>query len=373
MPISLDPVARLVVEEHAAAPGAVVAASLRDPEKGQVQGLGAWGRLTAASDAPGVDVRTPFDLASLTKPLVALTLARLERRAALARTELLGEVVPALAKTPAGSAPLDLLASHRAGLEAHQQLHLALERGEYVDRDAAFLSAACALRSGCEGRPPIEGFSPIYSDMGYLLLGLAIETRMCASLDAVVQAEVLAPLGLIGRIGSARQLAVHDSRFMQRVAPTEHVAFRGGVVRGAVHDENAFALSADAISGHAGLFGDAEAVLAVGQAVLAASRSDDGWLGPRDLEPLLKPRAGGSLLAGFDARGADRPSCGSRLGPRTFGHLGFTGTSVWIDPGCDFVGVLLTNRVHPTRDHIAIRAARPAAYDAMFDALALSS
>ncbi|HTJ83624.1 MAG TPA: serine hydrolase, partial [Polyangiaceae bacterium] len=65
----------------------------------------------------------------------------------------------------------------------------------------------------------------------------------------------------------------------------------------------------------------------------------------------------------------EAPSSGSRLGPRTFGHLGFTGTSLWIDPDARFVGVLLTNRVHPTREHIAIRRARPAVYDAMFDAL----
>jgi CubicO group peptidase (beta-lactamase class C family) len=81
------------------------------------------------------------------------------------------------------------------------------------------------------------------------------------------------------------------------------------------------------------------------------------------------PRAGGSLRAGFDGRSGDSPSSGARLGPRTVGHLGFTGTSLWIDPESGFVGVLLTNRVHPTREHTAIRAARPWAYDAMFDTL----
>ena len=100
---------------------------------------------------------------------------------------------------------------------------------------------------------------------------------------------------------------------------------------------------------------------------LAERRSD--WLEPKDLEPLLRPRSGGSLLAGFDARSGDAPSSGSRLGPRTFGHLGFTGTSIWIDPDVEFVGVLLSNRVFPTRTSRAIRQARPVVYDLMFDLL----
>ena len=79
------------------------------------------------------------------------------------------------------------------------------------------------------------------------------------------------------------------------------------------------------------------------------------------------------MRAGFDGKSGPTPSCGSRLGDRTVGHLGFTGTSLWIDPDLGFAGVLLSNRVHPTREHLAIRAARPDAYDRMFDAVAGSS
>ena len=136
-----------------------------------------------------------------------------------------------------------------------------------------------------------------------------------------------------------------------------------------MHDENAFALYADGAAGHAGLFGDAAAVLRFGEAMLRATMLDDGWLGPADVEPLIRPRPGGTLRAGFDGRSDASPSSGARLGPGAFGHLGFTGTSVWIDPDARFVGVLLTNRVHPTRNHIAIREARPVVYDAMFSAL----
>jgi CubicO group peptidase (beta-lactamase class C family) len=152
----------------------------------------------------------------------------------------------------------------------------------------------------------------------------------------------------------------------RRARPTEVIAWRGGEVRGLVHDENAWALTGDGGSGHAGLFGTAPAVVAFGCAVLDALARGEGPLAGRDLEWLVRPRPGGSLRAGFDGKSEEGSSAGERAGPRTFGHLGFTGTSLWIDPDADAVVVVLTNRVHPTRDNLAIRAARPLAHDALF-------
>jgi CubicO group peptidase (beta-lactamase class C family) len=208
--------------------------------------------------------------------------------------------------------------------------------------------------------------------MGFMLVGRALVERSGLELDELVRREVTEPLGVADRVGSARQLRRSLPGFDARVAPTEVVTWRGGVVRGEVHDENAMMLSGEGLSGHAGLFGDAPSVLAVGVALLEATRRDLGWLGPAELAVLTQPRPGGTLLAGFDGRSPDKPSSGSRVSDATFGHLGFTGTSLWIDPIHEFVGVLLTNRVHPTREHLAIREARPAAYDAMFDALSSS-
>jgi CubicO group peptidase (beta-lactamase class C family) len=362
-PVDLDGVARLVTETFGAAPGATIAAN-----RGGIKGEGAAGSLLPGGEQP-VTISTPFDLASVTKPIVALSLARLVRQGLIALEEPLGGIVPELARTFAGALPIELLLSHRAGLAAHIELFAPLREGRSVDRDASIARAADSRRPECVGTAPREGYPPVYSDMGYLLLGLAIERRAGAPLDAIVEEEVLAPLSLSGRIGSARQLRKSNPDFDRRVAPTEDVAFRGGVVRGVVHDENAFALCGDALAGHAGLFGDAPAVLAIGEALLRALSTDDGWLGPEDIAPLIRPRPGGTLLAGFDGKSAESPSSGSMLGPRTFGHLGFTGTSLWIDPEASFAGVLLSNRVHPTRENIAIRKARPAVYDAIFDAL----
>lgn len=365
--LDLSQVAAVAVRDFDACPCAVVTAATR---RGEIfrAGAGAFGRLWYADGAPAVTIGTPFDLASVTKPFTALTLARLERRGVLSRHEPLADVLPHLGNTVSAHLPLDLFASHRAGLDGHRPLYAPLLEGRPVDRLEALHVAASARRAEVSGAAPDEGFPPVYSDLGYLLLGEAIAVRSGAPLEAVIEREVVEPLGL--RIGSADRLAQLDPSFDATVAPTEDVAWRGGVVRGRVHDENAWAIGGRAACGHAGLFGDARSVLQLGTGILQALAGERGdWLAPAELEPLIRVRPGGSLRAGFDGRTGDKPSSGARFGPRTFGHLGFTGTSLWIDPEAQRACVLLTNRVHPTRAKDAIRRARPAVYDRLVEAL----
>lgn len=361
----LTDLAALVVERFAAAPCAVVAGARRDGH-GWRFGVGAAGRLGSGEAARPATAGTLFDLASLTKPVTALTLARLERARTLSRREPLADVLPALAQTASALIPLDLLSAHRGGLDGHRPLYAPLLDGRAVDREAALREAADARRTDAQGPAPSEGFAPVYSDLGYLLLGAALSVRGGDDVDRVMEREVLRPLELELALDSARALRASDPRFDERVAPTEVVPWRGGVICGAVHDENAFALAGDGAEGHAGLFGDALSVARLGVSILRALAGElPGWLEPGDLAPLVRERAGGSLLAGFDRKSGDAPSAGARFGARTFGHLGFTGTSVWMDPDAGLVGVLLTNRVHPTRASDAIRRARPAVYDAL--------
>jgi CubicO group peptidase (beta-lactamase class C family) len=215
---------------------------------------------------------------------------------------------------------------------------------------------------------PEEGFAPVYSDLGYLLLGESMARATGEALDDLVWREVCAPLGL--EVGSARQWRRWDPAFDRRVAPTENVGWRGGVVRGAVHDENAWALAGDSVCAHAGLFGTAKDVAVLGTAILDARKGNGGrsaaWLRPEDLEPLLRVRPGSSLRAGFDGKSDAGSSAGAICSAQTFGHLGFTGTSIWMDPETDVVAVLLTNRVYPTRDNGAIKQVRPEVHDALF-------
>jgi CubicO group peptidase (beta-lactamase class C family) len=132
------------------------------------------------------------------------------------------------------------------------------------------------------------------------------------------------------------------------------------------HDENAWTFSGHASSGHAGCFGTAADVARFGCALVDAVNGYDSSFLDRDRAlRLVRPRPGGSLRAGFDGIASRESAAGSRLGPETFGHLGFTGTSLWCDPTQEIVTVILTNRVNPSREHLAIRAARPKVQDAL--------
>jgi len=141
---------------------------------------------------------------------------------------------------------------------------------------------------------------------------------------------------------------------------------RGGQITGRVHDDNAWDLAGLGTAGHAGLFGLAHDMGRLGVAMVDAlvGRSST-WLGAGQAEFMTRPRPGGSLLAGFDGTTLNG-SAGARFGPRSFGHLGFTGTSLWCDPDAGVIVVLLTNRVCPTRENILIRSVRPDVHGALF-------
>lgn len=310
--------------------------------------------------------RTLFDLASVSKPVVATTLARLAARRQLPLQTPLADVLPEARGTASERVPLELLLAHRAGLDAHRPLFGPVLSGRPFRRDSTLRQAADARRRECAGAPPSEGFPPVYSDLGYLLLGAAIEAALGCELDRAIDAEVAEPLGL--ELGSARMMRARRADFARAVAPTEVVPARGGLVRGVVHDENAWALAGHGAAGHAGLFGTAAAVLGFGQALLLARAGRSSWLSPPALEPLLRTRPGGTLRAGFDGKSGAASSAGTLSGSETFGHLGFTGTSLWCDPAAEIACALLTNRVHPTRDNPRIRAARPLVHDALFAA-----
>lgn len=314
---------------------------------------------TCSSSDVGGDTGLFFDLASVTKPMTAIAFVR----ARVDPGTPLGDLLPEARGTASQGVPVELLLSHRAGLDAHRTLYAPLASGTpgaRVDVSEALREAANARRPDAQGSPPPGGFAPVYSDLGYLLAGAGL-ARAVGARDAgeAIGRLVLDPIGLAGCAGTVRDLRARGVR--GPFAPTETVAWRGGPVVAAVHDENAWALTGDGGSGHAGIFATIEGVLSFGRAVL-----DD----LDRLEWLTRERPGGTLRAGFDGKSAppEASSAGACMGSRAFGHLGFTGTSLWIDSDAGVVVALLTNRVCPTRAHLAIREARPWVHDALFRA-----
>jgi len=358
----LTEIVRKFVIGPGVAPAAVVATGFPGPN-----GFAFAEGAAFKAQRPKLDTRVFFDLASITKSFVAVTVACLVQRGRLEFDTPLHDLLPEARGTVTGSASVLLLLAHRAGLEAHRTLFAPLLGGLPVDRRAAVREVLNGRRPECAAAAPASGHPPVYSDLGFALVGLALEQLERRPLDEIVDREVCAPLGL--EVGSARQLRARQRDFAARCMPTETVPFRGGEVCGVVHDENAWALSGHALSGHAGLFGTAESVARFGAALLDARAGRSAWLDSTRFAPLLEERPGGTLRAGFDGKSADQSSAGSLASVRSFGHLGFTGTSFWCDPDADRVLVLLTNRVCPTRNNPKIRAARPVVNDALFAVL----
>ena len=268
----LTEIARQFVILPAVAPAAAVAIGWPGAAGFEFAEGAAFRDESRASDAPVF-----FDLASITKSFVAVTVARLVQRGRLSYDTPLRDLLPEARGTVTGSASILLYLAHRAGILAHRTLFEPLLGGLPFDRATALDEALRGRRPECRDPAPPAGHPPVYSDLGFALVGLAIERLEQRALDQVVEREVCAPLGL--SVGSARLLRARSADFTARCMPTETVPFRGGEVHGIVHDENAWALSGHGLSGHAGLFGTAIGVARFGAALLdaQAGRSRD-WL-----------------------------------------------------------------------------------------------
>jgi len=209
------------------------------------------------------------------------------------------------------------------------------------------------------------GTKELYSDLGIILLGAILEEISGEPLEELVGTRVFAPLGM------------SDTRFrppaelLPRIAPTEDDPWRGRVVRGEVHDENAAALGG--VAPHAGLFSTAPDLARFIQTMLAGGSFNGHRIVERATVELFTRRAGivaGSDRAlGWDTRSAEGSTAGTLFSPSSFGHTGFTGTSIWVDPERELYLVLLTNRVHPTRENRKIVQVRPAVADAVVRAI----
>ncbi|HEU5074616.1 MAG TPA: serine hydrolase domain-containing protein, partial [Polyangiaceae bacterium] len=201
----LDQIAQAFVVDPAVAPAAVLGLARRS-DPGSVQSTGGWCVYTGAAGSTGrarTTIDTVFDLASVSKPFLAVLVTRLARQGNVAFETHLGALLSEARGTPSQGAPIEALLAHRAGLEAHLRLFAPLEMRLPVRRSRALERAARSLRPDCRHLAPSAEYPPVYSDMGYLLVGAALERHTGTALDALFHDQIFAPLAL--EMGSARQ------------------------------------------------------------------------------------------------------------------------------------------------------------------------
>ncbi|HUM40627.1 MAG TPA: serine hydrolase [Nitrospira sp.] len=347
-------------------PGAVLAVRLR----GAMVFEGAAGLLTQKEPSVPVSGDTCYDLASLTKVLATTTaLVLLVQRGLLKLDERIEGILAELRDHPIGAATVRHLLTHSSGLPGWRPYY------ERIASQAAvhpgFLGSAAARAAVLDYIAAEEliyerGTRSLYSDLGFMLLGWVVERVSGRPLERFCSEEIFVPLGACPLGYIPHGLAPTSTGLcdaVQAIAPTEEDSWRGRILRGEVHDENAYALGG--VAGHAGLFGTARAALAVARAWMDGRRKRPGLLSPDVVSVFTSNRQGvpnSSWALGWDTPSV-RSSSGTRFSPESFGHLGFSGTSVWIDPMKELEVVLLSNRVHPTRRNEQIRLFRPLIHD----------
>ena len=338
LPAKLDKIVKTAIEE-AVAPGVAIAVG-RNGHIAYMKGYGYidWNQ----PGSPAVDTNTLYDLASLTKVIATTTVAMiLEEGGQLDLNRTVASYLPEFNSPEKAQITVKQILTHSGGLEAGANIYAnARGREQYLYQINA---------------RPLEyapGTNMIYSDWDMIILQLVMERITGKTLDVLANEKIFKPLGMT------------DTQFQPpvslrpRIAPTQVDDARGGLLWGTVHDENAWAMGG--VAGHAGLFSTARDLALFSMMIL---NGGEGVNGIR----IVKPPA----IARWTARqgkessrtlGWDSPEGGSSAGqffsPWSFGHTGFTGTSIWIDPEKDLFVVVLTNRVNPTRNntrHVQLR------------------
>ncbi|HXM22420.1 MAG TPA: serine hydrolase domain-containing protein [Terriglobales bacterium] len=338
---------------QAIADRAFPAASVAVTHHGNLVGLKAFGRFTYEPDSPEATTATVFDLASVSKVVATTSMAMILYERGLLDLDL--PVVAVLAEF-AGEDPrrdavtLRMLLAHSSGLPAYENLFL---RAKTKDK---LLSAA--FTTPLNANP---GAKAEYSDIGFIILGVALERIADESLDRFCQHEVFGPLAMTHTAFNP------PSAWRASIPPTGNdQSFRGRIIKGEVQDENASVMGG--IAGHAGVFASAADIAIFAHTMLAGGR------------PILRPetlalftRRESSPPGTSRALGWDTPSSPSQSGkyfsPNSFGHLGYTGTSLWINPERQLSITLLTNRTWPDCSNQAIKQLRPKFYDAVIESL----
>ncbi|MFZ0887828.1 MAG: serine hydrolase [Candidatus Binataceae bacterium] len=363
--------------EHGAIPGATLVVRVGDA----VAFEGAFGFRALVPERHPMKIDTVFDLSSLTKPLATtIAVMMMARDGKLKLDDRVTRFFHNFGVHGKGHITFRHLLAHCSGLAAWRPFYneiAEIERGGKVN----FMASRGAKehvfeqihREKAEAPP---GTKTIYSDLNFMLLGEAVEQVSAAALDRFCREKIYRPLGL--RSTDFIDISMVRTRRLEPVAemfaPTEVCPSRKRLLVGEVDDENAYAMGG--VAGHAGLFAPAREVDRIARELIAC------WHGRSELIPQKVVRefwtrnpavAGSTWALGWDTPTPDHSSSGRYFSPAAVGHLGFTGTSIWIEPEKEIAVTLLTNRVHPRRDNQAIRGLRPRVHDLIMEALGVGA
>jgi serine-type D-Ala-D-Ala carboxypeptidase len=354
------------------AQNAFPAASVAVTHQGKLVALKGLGRFTYESDSSPVIAGTIFDLASVSKVIATTTMAMiLYERGFLDLDAPVAGVVPEfvspefISEAASGFASNDprrhevtfrMLLAHSSGLPAHEKFYLRVKTKQEL------LQAAFETPLAADPETKAE-----YSDIGFIILGVALERLADEPLDEFCQAE-FAKLGM-SQTGFNPPASLRSS-----IAPTANdTTFRKGIVQGEVQDENASVMGG--VAGHAGLFAPAQDIATFANILL---RGGAPLVRPETLKLFTQRQSaplGTSRALGWDTPSSsqNKPSQSGRyFSASSFGHLGYTGTSLWIDPERQLSVTLLTNRTWPDSSNKAITQIRPKFHDAAVEALEAS-
>lgn len=302
-----------------------------------------------------------FDLASLTKPLATtLALSKLIEKKKVSLHQQIGSILKEFKSTNKADITVDMLLRHTSGLPAYREyfkkiIKAGVNPQQYLRR----LLVQEALENKMNQKQ-------VYSDLGFMILSWVIETITRQRLDRFVTQEIYAPLGI--RDLFFKEISPdHETVDLngQRMVATQVCPWRQKMMVGEVDDDNAWA--AGGIDGHAGLFGDAGSIYKLCSEILNALQDNPtSVLTPDIIKSFVLKVNRYDMVAGFDTPSKINSSSGRYFSTSSIGHLGFTGTSFWIDPEISLIVIFLTNRVHPSRSNLGIKKFRPKLHDLIY-------
>ena len=335
--------------------------------RGQTPHLSFHGRRSLQPPGGPVDAHTCFDLASLTKVLATTPLVLLSiQRGRLKLEDPVHRALEGFAGQEREAITVRMLLDHSSGLPAWRPYYeevrsagggmwLATAKGQEAVRRMVAAEAP-------EVRP---GSRMFYSDVGFILLDWILERVNGEPSDVLFSKWLREPLGLRSLFFVDLKSPAKAARARQGrdFAATERCPWRGRTLVGEVHDDNTYAMGG--VSGQAGLFGTIHDVAVVAEAWLGSFLQGGGFFESGLVKQFWQHSEvpGSTRALGFDTPSPHASQAGSRFGPKTVGHLGFTGTSLWIDPDRELIVVLLTNRVHPSRKNDTIKQFRPVLHE----------